>query len=321
MSVNAILTGQTKEPNIDLTKANVTGILPVAKGGTGNATGAIDLTKGTGILPIANGGTGASSAGTALSNLGGITQATADGRYLGKTAKAADSAKLGGMTTGGKTWPFIASVAGDGVMEIGQYIDFHTKSGLTTDYDGRISLTGNAFDMGGKKLSGVGTPTAASDAATKQYVDNNKGITQSTADGRYQRIDHYDAFIKTYAASPNGKYYVGCFLSDNSVQPVKITTSCSSSSGTLYMSGIINRTDYDNASIANLNAYPVFIMGITLYNATSSSINLSFKGRTNDATYYAKYILLDYNTNSIKTSSSFTLPGYTSAFILTAFPS
>ena len=172
MSVNAILTGQTKEPNIDLTKANVTGILPVTKGGTGNATGAIDLTKGTGILPIASGGTGASSASTALSNLGGITQATADGRYLGKTAQAADSAKLGGMTTGGKTWPFIASVAEDGVMEIGQYIDFHTKSGLTTDYDGRISLTGNAFDMGGKKLSGVGTPTAASDAATKQYVDD-----------------------------------------------------------------------------------------------------------------------------------------------------
>jgi hypothetical protein len=45
---------------VDLT-SQVTGVLPVANGGTG------------GTLPIANGGTGATTAATALSNLGGVT--------------------------------------------------------------------------------------------------------------------------------------------------------------------------------------------------------------------------------------------------------
>lgn len=68
-SVNGINAGDGG--NVDL------GIMPIAKGGTGQTTAsgvrnALGLGNTTGALPIANGGTGANNASDALSNLGAV---------------------------------------------------------------------------------------------------------------------------------------------------------------------------------------------------------------------------------------------------------
>jgi len=58
-----------------LTGSDITGTLPLSKGGTGQTSAAavrnaLGLGNTTGALPVANGGTGASSAKAALQNLG-----------------------------------------------------------------------------------------------------------------------------------------------------------------------------------------------------------------------------------------------------------
>lgn len=61
---------------------------------------------------------------------------------LGINDTAVNSSKLAGNTlysSGGQGIPFVST---DGVMEVGNYIDFH-QAGSTADYDGRLSLAGN----------------------------------------------------------------------------------------------------------------------------------------------------------------------------------
>lgn len=67
--------------------------------------------------------------------------------FLGATAQASDSAKLGGMPPGisgtGPARPFIPRVGTDGVMEVGQYIDWHVTSGDGLDNKARTSIDNN----------------------------------------------------------------------------------------------------------------------------------------------------------------------------------
>jgi len=44
-------------------------------------------------------------------------------------------------------WPKISTVNSDGGIEVGRYIDFHSSSGSTEDYTGRISNFGSEFDF------------------------------------------------------------------------------------------------------------------------------------------------------------------------------
>ncbi len=43
--------------------------------------------------------------------------------------------------------------------------------------------------LNGNKITSLGTPTLDTDAVTKLYVDQNVGISQTNADGRYYRND------------------------------------------------------------------------------------------------------------------------------------
>lgn len=54
------------------------------------------------------------------------------------------------IPTSGNWFKGFAKVNTDGVMEVGKYIDFHLSNTGTTDYDGRITLSGDkAWDFGG----------------------------------------------------------------------------------------------------------------------------------------------------------------------------
>lgn len=89
---------------------------------------------------------------------------------------------LGG--TGGSRWSIVPVVDGSGVMEIGQYIDFHESSGDTTDYSVRLSssggvlTTGQSMSIGGRlTLSGTTYPQISGNGTVLQLANN----TASTA--------------------------------------------------------------------------------------------------------------------------------------------
>ena len=52
-------------------------------------------------------------------------------------------------TTSGNRWGVIPYVAGDGVMEAGKYIDFHTSDGDTSDYAVRMTANGSNMEFSG----------------------------------------------------------------------------------------------------------------------------------------------------------------------------
>jgi hypothetical protein len=172
--------------------------LPVASGGTGAATltgvvkgtgtsaltaGSVNLaTEVTGTLPIANGGTGATVAATALSNLGGVTQAGARSALSFSAGSGAYNASTGvitiptnnnqisngaGYTTNVGT---VTSVSGTG-----------TASGLTLSgsftTSGSLTLSGtvNSLAAGtyGISISGnAATATSATSATTATTATN-----------------------------------------------------------------------------------------------------------------------------------------------------
>lgn len=57
-----------------------------------------------------------------------------------------------GFSISGKRWGVIPFIGGDGVMEVGKYLDFHESSGDTADYAGRISLESGTLKYNGKDV-------------------------------------------------------------------------------------------------------------------------------------------------------------------------
>ena len=60
---------------------------------------------------------------------------------------------INGFSVSGKRWGVIPFVGGDGVMEVGKYIDFHESSGDTADYVGRLSLESGILKYNSKDIS------------------------------------------------------------------------------------------------------------------------------------------------------------------------
>ena len=112
----------------------------------------------------------------------GISQSTADGRYLRKTGGTLkgilnmSSYKITGLA------PPTANT--DAATK--RYVD--SQAGTKLPLSGG-TMTGN-LALGNHKITGLATPTANTDAANKQYVDSEvgsivPGISQSAADARY----------------------------------------------------------------------------------------------------------------------------------------
>ena len=87
-----------------------------------------------------------------------------------------------GFSVSGKRWGVIPFVGGDGVMEVGKYIDFHETSGDTTDYAGRISL----------------------EAGILKYNSNDVMLAGHTHD----MLQHTDGIGQLLIRKENGFYYV-----------------------------------------------------------------------------------------------------------------
>lgn len=90
--------------DVYLTFSNISGNLPISKGGTGaatvaNARGNLGLGYTSGALPIANGGTGATSAASALTNLGITATAAELNKMDGVTATTTELNYVDGVTS------------------------------------------------------------------------------------------------------------------------------------------------------------------------------------------------------------------------------
>ncbi|MGL4791234.1 MAG: hypothetical protein ACRCW1_07470, partial [Anaerotignaceae bacterium] len=77
-----------------------------------------------------------------------------------------NSSVYGGTGSGTGVWNKIPKVGGDGVIEIGKYIDFHAEAAGTTDFDIRLTAT-----SGSLHCSGAFTATKTHNPAYNDYAE------------------------------------------------------------------------------------------------------------------------------------------------------
>ena len=140
-----------------------------------NMGGTADLTSQvTGVLPVANGGTGGANAGAAR---------TALGLAIGSDVQAYDAQLDSIAALSDADGKFIVGSASGFVAEDGDTarISLGVGSSDTPTFAGQ-TLTGD-LAMGNNNITGLATPSNNTDAATKAYVDTASSTVSSTIAG------------------------------------------------------------------------------------------------------------------------------------------
>lgn len=113
---------------------------------------------------------------------------SASGKYLqlkdnGTLAYSDSQILMGTMTGSGNRWGVWTNIGGDGVMEVGKYLDFHESDGDTSDYSMRLNSTG-----GNLQCTGAFYPNANS-TARFGYHSTEKCAYISNANGNWLRLN------------------------------------------------------------------------------------------------------------------------------------
>lgn len=152
----------------------------------------------------ANSAGSASSAGTASklgTNAGGATSPV----YFSGGVPVACT-----MTAPSNRWEVLTSVGGDGVLEVGKYIDFHNSDGDSADYSYRITtdtstLTGSGAIAAGTTLSS----TTSTSVGTSLSVGTSASIGTTLTVGSYITMTNSNPYVKfTDTANGNQVYYI-----------------------------------------------------------------------------------------------------------------
>lgn len=142
-------------------------------------------------------------------------------KYLGLTAKAADSSKLNGLSAfapgSGSASGYAQIGASNGVMEIGRYIDFHTtNSGI--DYDMRFdcSSADNLFLTGGN----LNVNTGVIYESGKRVYSDNYDIQSAWSKAASGYIKFRNGLILQWGQTSGG-------TDDKTINfPIAFTTAC-----------------------------------------------------------------------------------------------
>jgi hypothetical protein len=114
------------------------------------------------------------------------------------------------VTASGNRWGVLTSVGGDGVLEVGKYIDFHNSDGDSADYSYRITtdtatLTGSGAIAAGTTLSS----TTSTSVGTSLSVGTSANIGTTLNVGSYITMTNSNPYIKfTDTANSNQVYYI-----------------------------------------------------------------------------------------------------------------
>ena len=113
---------------------------------------------------------------------------SASGKYLqlkdnGTLAYSDSPILMGTMTSSGNRWGVWTNIGGDGVMEVGKYIDFHTSDGDTSDFNTRLYSEG-----GNIVCSGAFYPNAQH-SARMGYNSTDACMFISNANGNWLRLN------------------------------------------------------------------------------------------------------------------------------------
>ena len=244
-------------------KENTFDVLGKSKGGTGNTTGTatyITTTSDTSselyVTGVTSGATATLKRDTSVKVKGGtVTATTFSGELSGNASTATTATKLSNTTAvgdsftpvyftssgvpaacsvavGGNFKSAVVTLSASGVLEIGPYIDFHSTTTSSADYDVRMSYNSNSptkLEISGYGyIPHLGTSSSANSSSTTKpvYVNDGKitagstyaGGTKVTLNGSNKGASTASFYAPTDPSDSNNKGAV--VSSDGSSTPV-----------------------------------------------------------------------------------------------------